>query len=290
MQFLAHIFIPRTSNNYRAKLLHPISFFVITAIFFTLYILHVPSEVTKILGLTADKLPAERIIELTNEVRTRRGLAPLKLDETLAKAAHEKGLDMLENDYWAHISSNGTTPWSFFLKANYDYRYAGENLARDFDSPEGVVEAWMESPSHRDNLLSSKYEDIGIAVVQGDLSGSPTTIVVQMLGTRMTGFVHPKIAKAPSGSSLTSATGLEHKSLTQGITAPPFKVQRNLAIGIVGMLFAVLLVDAVVVWNKRIIRISGRSLAHFGFLATIAFFILMAPVGQILKFLESVKN
>jgi hypothetical protein len=67
---------------------------------------------------------------------------------------------------------------------NYNYTYAGENLAMNFSEAEDALSAWLASPTHRDNILSQNYEDIGVAVVVGEINGTETTLVVQLFGQR----------------------------------------------------------------------------------------------------------
>ncbi len=136
-----------------------------------------------ILGF-ASNIFVEEIVETTNAYRQENGLSELSFDPTLSQAAKEKAEDMFADDYWAHVSPDGTKPWSFITQSGYDYVYAGENLAKDFQKSEAVVVAWMESPSHRQNILNEKFKDIGIAVVNGTLDGYETTLVVQMFGRR----------------------------------------------------------------------------------------------------------
>jgi uncharacterized protein YkwD len=94
----------------------------------------------------------------------------------------QKGRDMIDKDYWAHVAPDGTQPWKFFSQFGYKYRFAGENLARDFSNANDAVNAWMNSPTHKDNILNPKYKEIGIGITEGDLAGSDTTIIVQFFG------------------------------------------------------------------------------------------------------------
>src|SRR3972149_10673467 len=186
IEHLAHLFVPRQSNNHKAKLLHPSSLttLVLVLAVFQLSITFLPSFGEKVLGYAANISPDE-VIRLTNEKRVANGFSPLTTNAVLSQAAQAKGADMLNKDYWAHVAPDGTQPWYFFTNFGYKYRYAGENLARDFQNPTSAVEAWMASPSHKENLLSSKYKEIGIAVVEGDLAGVDTTIIVQFFGTNL---------------------------------------------------------------------------------------------------------
>src|SRR5690606_28313263 len=121
-------------------------------------------------------------IESTNKERLKDGLEPLRVDNRLTLAATKKAQDMLANDYWAHTSPQGVSPWEWIKDARYGYSYAGENLAKNFSTAGSVVNAWMHSENHRDNVLNAHYRDVGFGVVDGKLDGQPTTLVVAMYG------------------------------------------------------------------------------------------------------------
>ena len=156
-----HFFVPRESNNFRARFLHNHSFgFVIC--FFLIFQLILSSLLIiepSVLGFAAQISP-ERVIELTNQERASAGAPALTLNSSLTEAALRKAGDMFAFNYWAHSSPSGRDPWSFFSEVGYRYIYAGENLARDFANPEGVIAAWMASPTHKDNILNPKYKEI----------------------------------------------------------------------------------------------------------------------------------
>lgn len=282
MKLLAHWFLPRSSNNYRAKLVRPGGVFtlIVFIVFLQIFVSHLASS-GLVLGEKVVIAP-EKIIEETNKKRVEAGLPPLRVDQSLMVGAGAKGSDMITNDYWAHVSPQGVTPWTFFLNNDYSYKYAGENLARDFTSASEVVAAWMASPTHRENLLSPRYQDIGIAVVQGELNGGPATIVVQFLGTK-TGTslaqIQPNFLNSPSPVS--SNSNVLEKT-TSGISVSKFDLKRPIALGVLGLLFVVLMVDAVVLFNRRIIRVSGRTLAHVGFISSFALLLILSGRGSIL--------
>ncbi len=127
-------------------------------------------------------ITTERIIQLTNAERTKRNLNALKINTKLTQAAQEKGEDMLKNDYFAHISPSGVTPWFWMNKEGYSYQVAGENLAIDFLEAEDVVAAWIASPSHKENMLLPDYTETGVAAVTGEFQGGTSTIVVHFFG------------------------------------------------------------------------------------------------------------
>lgn len=184
-QFLAHLFLPHASNKYRAKILHHSTLFLLIFSFVVgnFLISHVPLRYESVLGLTSSITPQELLI-LTNLKREERGLPSLTMNNELAQAAAGKASDMISKNYWAHVAPDGTTPWVFIRGAGYEYIHAGENLARGFSTSGDVVNAWMESPGHRDNMLSSSYSDIGFAIVSGTLTGDETVLVVEMFGSR----------------------------------------------------------------------------------------------------------
>lgn len=127
-------------------------------------------------------ITASRIVQLTNAERKKAGLAELKVNAQLSSAATQKGNHMLTEDYFAHISPSGVTPWFWISKVGYSYQIAGENLAIDFTEAEDVVAAWLASPSHKDNMLHAQYSETGVGVVTGEFEGGTSTIVVHMFG------------------------------------------------------------------------------------------------------------
>lgn len=188
---LAHLFTPHHTNNYRARILHPAGLTVLVAIFLLaqswvkLLTLAPTLPGGLVLGFASD-ITAAQTVNTTNSERARLGLGPLKMSSVLNQAAVAKANHMFANDYWAHIAPDGTTPWVFIKNAGYGYSVAGENLARDFDTTGAMVQAWMDSPTHKENIVNGKYTEIGVAVVNGVLEGVETTLVVQMFGTPTT--------------------------------------------------------------------------------------------------------
>ena len=131
----------------------------------------------------ASNITVIQVIESTNGLRSGSGIGTLRYNEQLSRAAVAKAQNMFSEGYWAHTSPSGREPWDFIKSSGYRYRIAGENLARDFDSTSPMMDAWMNSPTHRANIMNPRYEEIGVAVVDGLLNGIETTLVVQMFGT-----------------------------------------------------------------------------------------------------------
>ncbi len=130
----------------------------------------------------ADAITPDTVVELVNRDRISQGVSPLTVNEALTHAAQAKADDMAKNDYFAHTSPSGVTPWHWIEQSGYDYRFAGENLAIHFTDARDQEKAWMESVKHRENLLNPKYQDIGVAVKETMRNGQSAIITVQMFG------------------------------------------------------------------------------------------------------------
>ncbi|MCA9360439.1 hypothetical protein H6785_03625 [Candidatus Nomurabacteria bacterium] len=139
--------------------------------------------------LVSTVLPAV-VVELTNEERTDNLAQPLQRNVTLDAAAKMKAQHMAKNQYFAHFSPDGVSPWYWFDEAGYVYAHAGENLAIHFTDSSEVVEAWMNSPTHRQNIVNGLYTEIGVGTAKGKFEGYDTVYVVQLFGT-------PAIPPAP---------------------------------------------------------------------------------------------
>ncbi|MBI3290207.1 hypothetical protein HYZ78_02335 [Candidatus Microgenomates bacterium] len=278
MNLLAHLLFPRSSNNYRAKIIKPSGLFILLIIFaaaqFSVGFL---ARKGAILGDRVN-FTADQIISETNKKREEMGLPTLRSDNALALSAKAKGEDMIIDDYWAHVSPSGETPWLFLTNNGYQYKYAGENLARDFDSASEVVAAWISSPTHKENLFSAKYHDIGVAVVEGEFQGKPIVLVVQHFGTRLGAIPPTEALRQIQGPPIT----LSNLPQTRGINISQFDVRKNISVTVIGFLLAILLVDAVTIYRLKVIRISGRTLAHFGFLSSLVVLLFLITKGVIL--------
>ncbi|WP_027956266.1 CAP domain-containing protein [Halobacillus kuroshimensis] len=104
----------------------------------------------------------KEVVELTNQEREKQGLEPLKLDTALSGVADDKSLDMQNNDYFSHNSPTYGSPFDMMDQYGIDYRTAGENIAMGQTSPEQVVEGWMNSQGHRENIMNPDFTHIGV--------------------------------------------------------------------------------------------------------------------------------
>lgn len=118
-----------------------------------------------------NEITAENVIRLMNEYRSAEGLAPLSADTRLTQAADDRMRHMEEEAFWSHESPSGVTPFIWLRTRAYDFQTAGENLAAGFETARVLVESWMESPGHRENIMSGDFEDCGIAIIEGSTRG-----------------------------------------------------------------------------------------------------------------------
>ena len=157
----------------------------------------------KVLGY-ATNITVSGLLSETNAERSAAGKSTLDISAKLNSAAQAKANHMIEDNYWSHTAPDGTTPWYWFDQAGYNYLTAGENLAYGFNTSSGVIAGWMNSPSHRDNMLNAAFEDVGFGIANGaNYQGGPNTVVVAMYG-------NPAVVAAsnpppPSGSSQPAA-------------------------------------------------------------------------------------
>lgn len=299
-QTFRHLFTPHHTNNHRPKLLYPSSLSVLAGIvLLTSSAIHAFAGVSGgVLGYVSD-ITTKQVLEQTNQRRVDEGLQPLILDPTLSDAARRKASDMFTFDYWAHTNPHtGREPWYFFDAVGYRYQFAGENLARDFSTTSPMVQAWMDSTSHRDNILSSRYVDTGIAVVNGQLNGIETTLVVQLFGVKKQLTQVPQLTSEAQATTLGSTAIPETESApTSGPTSPPVEptlsqpltetttttqvnstssnmhavlspldLSRSLAIGALLLVVTVTIVDGIIVWRRKTTRMVGHNWAHVLFL------------------------
>lgn len=191
---LWHHFIPSHHNAYRPHILRRpwLLFFLSLALAIEGFLVanllvRQSSEV-----FLAAVVPSE-IIALTNAQRAQYHTRMLIEDSLLTQAAHAKAEDMANKGYFAHVGPGGVEPWSWIKAAGYDYSYAGENLAVQFEDSSEVVKAWMESPTHRANIVKSSYSAVGVGMAKGTYEGQPAVYIVQY-------FASPYVAVGQSAS------------------------------------------------------------------------------------------
>ncbi len=277
--FLRHFFIPSEHNQFRARLLHNDTFTAyLVVIFVCVFIFRfTPLDAGQVLGVATD-IKIEQLLSETNEERSRNNLPELSYDSKLTRAAQLKAQDMLANNYWAHYSPQGKTPWDFLLQAGYQYEFAGENLAKNFMYSDQVVDAWMKSPTHRENLMRREFTQVGFAVQNGVLDGEETTLVVQMFGTPLPVELGGDPETAPPKAGPAGERVLSESSQQSGI--PTFSL--ILSYFFIGALIIAFFADLFTISRLDIVRLQGKNAAHLVFLITmligIIFFITKGTI------------
>lgn len=315
---LRHLFHPQRSNNHRPRALHPDAFLVYAtmAVFFvvaTLSLTRVSKKIGDVLGFSSTITPAEVIVQ-TNVQREQVGLPPLVSSPVLNEAALAKAQDMMQKQYWAHTAPDGTQPWAFFKQFKYEYSIAGENLARDFSHTSEMIDAWMDSPTHKANIVHNKYSEIGIAVVDGKLNGVETTLVVQFFGTPAqqvaripdsavrngssdqfptTADVVPVISYAeqqvenlkgivpPAHAEVLSSVSYRISQFTPPPLFSPLQLTKAFFLAVLFIVITTLTYDMVVMQQRQHIRLVGNNFAHIVFFLVVAFLVAYFRSGVI---------
>lgn len=135
------------------------------------------------------------LLSATNTQRINGGVGALTANSKLASAAQAKANDMVARDYWSHVTPDGKQPWAFITAAGYQYVSAGENLAYGFLTSGDTITGWMNSPSHRENLMNGKFTEVGFGIANSAnfVGNGKQTIVVAM-------YAKPQSAAPPTKS------------------------------------------------------------------------------------------
>lgn len=289
-RFLSSLFIPQSKNNFKAYLAQPgflailLSFYILNQSFIRSFALIKPG----VLGYSSE-ISAQKVLNQTNEQRLKNNLPALNYSDVLSKSAQAKAEHMFANNYWAHNAPDGTNPWYFFKMVGYEYQVAGENLAKDFYDTDTMMGAWMNSPTHRDNILNSKYKEIGIGVVNGTLSGIKTTLVVQHFG-------NPLVALAPVKKDIAVNDVPEVIELPDDTTQmvwgadtidqvkpliSPLALSKIIGGAIFSLMVVVMFIDGLVTIKNKNYRLSGSVTGQVGFLLVILGLLFFTKQGAI---------
>lgn len=205
LHHLLNTFFPRAHNGYHPHFISRYGLVALALVFTGTFGVAVQDQ-GLVLGSEADITPPA-LLKNINLERTKLSKTSLELNPQLSAAALSKGKDMIANQYWAHTSPDGVTPWKWLDDQEYVYAYAGENLARNFANADATVAAWMASPTHRDNILHDYYTEAGFGVVHGEMEGKSTSIVVALFAT--------------PASALTRVAGVTTETGVMGMTFNP---------------------------------------------------------------------
>lgn len=299
---LHHLFIPHPKTHQKSPFLSWYALVVYILIFILLRsgFNFLNTYKPGILGVNAS-ITTEQIVEETNRERTNMGLEPLILNPILSEAARLKALNMFEENYWAHFAPSGKTPWSFILGTGYKFSYAGENLARNFYTSEDTVKAWMNSPTHKENMVNPRYKDIGVAVVDGVLLGQKTTLVVQMFGKSLESLVAANKSNRViinlggskigiNNSEVESSRSILEASSKASLALPnvgksvldPYILTRGFGMFVIALVATLLTIDLVALKRRGVFRISSHHVAHLSFLVLSSISLAAIQTGSVL--------
>lgn len=196
---LKHIFIPHDENDFKPHIFREVA--VSAFLFVSVFLLGSSAGSSFFIHKTVlgAEIATSVLVDLTNEDRIAYNEKPLIRSSRLDKVAELKGQDMASKEYFAHNSPEGVTPWYWFRKVGYNFLYAGENLAINFTDSSEVEKAWLNSPTHRANIMNGEFREIGMAAVKGVYNNYPTIYIVQMFGTPS--YSEPARAKSVSTST-----------------------------------------------------------------------------------------
>ena len=213
--------LPSKNNKYKSRflesntLLYCVVLLVVLKVITVFVSFNIPNN---IFFADITKIALENFV---NQTRQSYGLQPLAESQKLDQAAQLKAENMVVNDYFAHTSPQGITPWYWFTHVEYNYKYAGENLAVGFFDSEEVYNAWLNSPSHKSNIINPNYKEVGTAVLTG-YGENNAIVVVQEFGSQR--VVSQTVTK---NDNLTPVIGQQEKTAVINVDEPATPVSAN---------------------------------------------------------------
>lgn len=220
-----------------------------------LFITHM--RASQVLG-SSEGIGNSSLLAATNTARQAGHEPQLAENTLLMRAAQAKADDMVRRDYWSHTTPDGKQPWSFIDKTGYKYQVVGENLAYGFSNSDEVIRGWLNSPSHRENLLSGDYHDVGFGIATSkDFNHSgPETVVVALYGKP--GQVASSMQQGVLSKSNVKEFGVTRLQTLAGTNGPLVVFMLGLLTGAAVLLLLVKHLAAV----KRIFVDSERFVIH----------------------------
>ena len=144
-------------------------------------------------------LTKDAIIKLGNDTRASHGLTALAESQLLNKIAEERLHDMFQKQYIGHVSPAGEQASDHAQRVGYHYKIIAENIASgNFLNNQKVIDGWMQSPGHRQNILSTETKEIGVAIERGQYQGANMWIAVQIFGLQSPPLSTKKRCTPPS--------------------------------------------------------------------------------------------
>ncbi len=269
--------IPHKKNDYRPHLIRVYGLIIIVFAVVGLQLGYNGVKTGNVLGVESN-ITITSLFDQTNVARQQIGIKPLNLNEKLNHAAYLKAQDMYKKQYWAHNSPDGVQPWKWVGDVSYNYNEAGENLAKNFTTTNAVMTAWLNSPEHEANIIKSTYEDVGFAVVSGDLDKKPTTIVVALYGAPADKAV------AGTGSSFSESTQTNQVNILTQFAIATQSVTPAVILSLVVIGLAMIVASVAHVYRRKLPKSLRKSwYRHHGLYKATG----LAVLGVVVVFLYS---
>jgi len=239
-------FIPNTDNDYKPHFFRERGVAILVSIIVFVFIFSL-AQYLVIKEVNLASIISSVLVDFTNHDRQENNVPTMTMSSVLTKAAQMKADDMAAKGYFAHTSPDGLSPWYWFQKAGYDFSYAGENLAINFSDAGDVEKAWMNSQTHRENILNPHFTEIGIAIAKGVYNGKETIFVVQMFGrpvpaSQLAVVVAPKEEKLET----VTTTGDTFIAVKNSSYEEPVVAQKENAVAVKGVSYASLMEELAV--------------------------------------------
>lgn len=281
------LFVPHKHNHYRPHLVRRYGIMGVLALVVGMQFGYNYTHTGSILGQVTEITQTGLLVN-TNDARASNNLPPLEINNELSAAAEAKAAHMIEQNYWDHTAPDGTEPWAWIDQTEYQYLEAGENLAKNFTSAEATTTAWMNSESHRENILKDSYQDVGFAIHRGELDNEPTTLVVALYGTPSEEAVQGVHVATPPSSAGLAPLGFASLS-PAGRVGVALQSLTPAAVTSIALLFiaATVAITAHIYRKKLPKRLQESWYKHHGvlkasgFLTVAAFIVLLYGGGQI---------
>jgi uncharacterized YkwD family protein/spore coat assembly protein SafA len=130
-----------------------------------------PMQKINIPNIDQTKGVEQQVLELVNQERAKANLQPLKMDWELQRVARTKSCDMAQKGYFSHQSPTYGSPFDMMKQFNISFKTAGENIASGQRTPQEVMQSWMNSQGHRENILKAEYTHLGVGYCAGGSMG-----------------------------------------------------------------------------------------------------------------------
>jgi uncharacterized protein YkwD len=221
---LKDILFPNAGNNYKPLLLEPkrvafySAFFIgVKAVVF-MFAAALPLQAFMMPDVLAEQ--RDKIYALVSELRAGRDKPELTPQEKLKISSQVKASDMAQNEYFSHTGPDGRDLKYFLKQAGYEYRFAGENLAMGFSDAESVVNAWIKSPLHYQNLIDADFSETGIGLDSGYYQGRETIFITQHFGQPLVALAAAPENKPDAVNAVLTAPENADKILGQKVLTP----------------------------------------------------------------------